>query len=103
MTEPVKLGVVPIVPGAPNERIIELVREVLRDAKSGKIQAVSMAVSLINPDGDGGRCTETVISHSEGWAHTNSAAVSGLWMRLHYERYAKGNVLPEPKLSDEDE
>lgn len=89
----------------PNERIIMLLREALRDAKAGKLQAIGVAIACASdaPDADLGRTTETVLSYTPGWAHSLACAVNGLAFRLNYERYTQGSALPDPKLTDEDE
>jgi hypothetical protein len=89
-----RLGVVPAIPGSPNERIIQLLREALKEARDGKVQGIGLALTLIEPGGDGGRSCESIIAYTDGWAHSTSAAVSGLWMRMHYERYAQGTAIP---------
>lgn len=89
----------------PNQRIIALLREALRDAKAGKTQAIGVAVALTSeaPDADLGRATETVLAYTDGWAHSLACAVNGLAFRLNHERYTQGSTLPDPKLTDEDE
>ena len=56
----VSLASIPFGP-QPNQRIIALLREALRDAKAGRIQAVGLAVACASdaPDADLGRTTET--------------------------------------------
>lgn len=90
-------------PGAPNEKVIKALREVLKDAKEGKVQAIGIAVALHDPDGDGGRSTETILSAADGWYHSLSTAVNGLAFRLHYERYTQGGVIPPTEITDQDE
>jgi hypothetical protein len=90
-------------PGEPNERVIRALRETLKDAKEGKVQAIGIAVALIEPDGDGGRATETILSAADGWRHSLATAVGGLAFRMHYERYVQGGVLPSTELTDNDE
>jgi hypothetical protein len=89
----------------PNERIIELLRETLREAKAGKIQAIGIAIACTtdDPDADLGRHNETIMSYTAGWRHSLVAAINGLAFRCAYERYAGGAPLPDPKLNDEDE
>ena len=89
----------------PNEKIIALLREALRDAKNGKIQAIGIAAVLISdsPDADGARATESILSNTDGWSHSLATAVNGLAFRLNYERYTKGSALPDPKLDETDE
>ena len=89
----------------PNKRIIELLREALRDAKEGKVHAIGIAVGVTSdsPNAEGGRATETILAASDGWHHTLCTAVNGLAFRLQYERYHGGQALPTPDLSDEDE
>lgn len=89
----------------PNQRIIDLLREALRDAKEGKIHAIGIAVAIVSdsPDADGARCTESILSYTPGWSHSLATAVNGLAFRLNYERYNAGTVLPDPKLEDTDE
>jgi hypothetical protein len=92
-------------PNAPNEKIIDLLREALKDAKAGKIHAIGIALGTIDEGegSDAGRCTETVLSASDGWHHTLSTAVSGLAFRLHHERYTQGSAIPPAKLDETDE
>jgi hypothetical protein len=90
---------------APNQRLIDLLRETLKDAKDGKIHALGIAVGRVDEsDGaDAGRCTETVLSASDGWHHTLACAVGGLAFRLNYERYTQGNIIPTAKMDEADE
>lgn len=95
-----------VAPGPqPNQRIIDALREALRDAKEGKIQGIAIALAVVdaNSDADGGRSTESIVVNTKGWEHSISAAVSTLWMRLNYERYIAGAAVPPPKLDDTDE
>jgi hypothetical protein len=89
----------------PNPRIIEFLREALKDAKAGRIQALGVAIACASdaPDADLGRATETVLTYTDGWAHSLACAVNGLAFRLNHERYTQGCTLPDPKLTDEDE
>jgi hypothetical protein len=89
----------------PNERIIELLRATLREAKAGKIQAIGIAIACTtdDPDADLGRSNETIMSATDGWRASLVAAINGLAFRCAYERYAAGTPLPDPKLNDEDE
>jgi hypothetical protein len=104
MTTPITLRVAET-KWAPNERIIILLREALRDAKAGKIQAMGLALAIVNneSDSDMGRSTETILSFTDGWSHSLTTAVSTLAFRLNYERYTQGSVMPDPTLTDEDE
>jgi hypothetical protein len=89
----------------PNQKLINLVREVLKDAKEGKIHALGIAVGRVD-DGagsDNGRCTETVFAASDGWHHTLATAVNGMAFRLNYERYSQGSQLPVADMGDTDE
>jgi predicted NBD/HSP70 family sugar kinase len=90
-------------PGAPNEKVINLLRETLKEAREGKVQAIGIAIALIDPNGDNGRSTETVLSAADGWYHSLAAAVNGLAFRLNYERYIQGGVLPSTEITAEDE
>lgn len=89
----------------PNQRIIMLLREALRDAKEGRIHGVGIAIATTSdsPDAEGGRAVETILSADDGWWHSLTAAVNGLAFRMNYERYMQGDVLPDPKLEDNDE
>jgi hypothetical protein len=95
-------AVTPIKPDA-NERVVRALREALKEAKEGKIQAVGIAVACYDPGGDAGRSTETILSAGEGWYHSLAAAVAGLAFRLQYERFTSGMTLPETKLTEDDE
>jgi hypothetical protein len=99
-----KIAVVPFGP-QPNERIIALLREALRDAKAGKIQAIGIAVACTtdDPGADLGRSTETILSYTSGWRHSLVAAVDALAFRTSYERFRAGSPLPDPIITDEDE
>jgi hypothetical protein len=90
---------------APNEKIITLLRECLRDAKEGKVHAIGIAVAMTSddPDADLGRGTESVLSYTPGWAHSLACAVNGLAFRLNYERYAHGSPLLVAEMKDDDE
>jgi hypothetical protein len=92
-------------PLSPNDKVIQLLREALKDAKEGKVQAVGLALAITDtdPDSDNGRATETVLSASDGWYHSLTAAVNGLAFRLNYERYTQGATLPDSKLDESDE
>jgi hypothetical protein len=89
----------------PNQRIIDLLREVLRDAKEGKVHAIGIALATVSedPDTDLGRGTDTVLSYTPGWAHSLSCVVNGLAFRLNYERFMQGSTMPDPKMEDTDE
>jgi hypothetical protein len=99
-----KLAAIPLAL-APNERIVTLLREALRDAKEGKIHAIGVAIAMTsdNPQADGARATESVLCFTPGWGHSLATAVNGLAFRLNHERYTQGDTLPEPKLEDTDE
>jgi hypothetical protein len=90
---------------APNEKIIALLREALRDAKEGKVHAIGVAIATTsdNPEADGARATESILCCTPGWAHSLATAVNGLSFRLNHERYVQGDTLPAPKLEDSDE
>ena len=94
--------VTPIKPDA-NERVVTALREALKEAKEGHIRAVGIAIARYDPQGDGGRSTETILSAGEGWYHSLSAAVNGLAFRLNYERYTQGSSIPLTKLPDNEE
>lgn len=85
------------------EKVVTALRAALKEAKEGKIQAVGIAVAVIDPGSDGGRATETILSHADGWCHSLSCAVNGLAFRLNYERYSKGHRMPDPEVEDSDE
>lgn len=89
----------------PNEKVINALREALRDAKEGKVQCVGIALGIVDesPDADAGRSTETILSASDGWYHTLSTAVNGMAFRLNYERYNQGCSIPMAKLTGDDE
>jgi hypothetical protein len=89
----------------PNAKIINVLRECLRDAKEGKVHAIGIAVVMVSddPDADLGRGTESVLSYTPGWAHSLSCAVNGLAFRLNYERYARGSPVPVADMGDTDE
>jgi hypothetical protein len=89
----------------PNPKIINLLREVLKDAKEGKVHAIGIAVAMTSdePDADLGRATESVLSYTPGWAHSLACAVNGLAFRLNHERYAHGSSLPVAEMKDDDE
>lgn len=89
----------------PNQKLIDMLRETLREAKEGKIQALGIAVGKMSDDdgSDNGRCTETVLSASDGWYHTLATAVAGLAFRLNYERYVQGGMIPPSELTEQDE
>lgn len=99
-SNPIKLVVPP--PGAPNAKVIQLLREALHDARKGRIQAIGLALGCVDPEGDGGRSTETIIAYADGWAHTTAAAIGGLWTRFHLERYDQGHVLPPGAVDEND-
>lgn len=90
---------------APNQRLIDLLRETLKEAKEGKVHALGIAIGKVDEseNAEGGRCTETVLSASDGWYHTLATAVGGLAFRLNYERYSQGSKLPPGHLEDNDE
>jgi hypothetical protein len=92
-------------PNAPNQRIIDCLREALKEAREGKVQACGIALAVVDEgnDADGGRATETILSFTPGWAHSLATAVNGMAFRLNYERYTQGNSLPPAKLDETDE
>jgi hypothetical protein len=89
----------------PNQKIINLLRECLRDAKEGRVHALGLAVAVVSddPDSDGARATESILSYTPGWAHSLACAVNGLAFRLNYERYAHGSPLPVAEMKPDDE
>ena len=97
------INLIPPTPNAPNEKVIKALRETLKEAKEGRVQAVGIAVALIDPEGDGGRATETILSAADGWHHSLATAVCGLAFRLQYERFIAGGILPDTTLEDNDE
>jgi hypothetical protein len=42
------LNLLPPRPGTPNEKVIKALRETLKEAKEGKIQAIGIAIALID-------------------------------------------------------
>ena len=94
--------VVPV-PDAPNEKIVKILRETLKEAKAGSIQAIGIAIAVVDPGNDGNRATETILSSADGWHHSLAAAVGGLNFRLHHERYVAGGTLPSPEITKDDE
>jgi hypothetical protein len=90
-------------PLAPNQKLIDLLRDVLKEAKAGKIHALGIAVGTVDENGDNGRSSETILSASDGWYHTLAAAVGGLAFRLNYERYTQGSKIPPSELTEQDE
>jgi hypothetical protein len=98
------INLMPPQPNAPNEKVIKALRETLVEAKKGNIQAIGIAIATIDPDGDGGRATESILSSADGWYHSLTTAVCGLAFRLQYERFTAGGILPDaPELKDDDE
>jgi hypothetical protein len=102
LSKVVSLSVKPV---APNEQVISLLRDLLKEAKEGKIQGIGVACACVDssPGSDAGKATETIIMFSDGWSHTTSAAVSALWMRINFERYANGTSIPAGIVTDDDE
>jgi hypothetical protein len=94
--------VAPIKPDV-NEKVVTALRHALKEAKEGKIQAIGIAICILDPGNQDGRATETVLSAADGWYHSLACAVAGLAFRLHYERYTQGSILADPKLEDTDE
>ena len=94
--------VTPIRPDV-NQRVVDALREALKEAKEGRIQAVGIAIACYEPNGDAGRSTETILSSADGWYHSLAAAVGGLAFRLQFERYTHGTELPDPKIDETDE
>jgi hypothetical protein len=86
-----------------NERVVTALRAALKEAKEGRIQAVGIAIACLDPEGDAGRSTETILSSADGWYHSLSCAINGLAFRMQYERYVQGVVMPNPKIEDGDE
>jgi hypothetical protein len=94
--------VTPIKPVA-NERVVIALRAALKEAKEGRIQAVGIAIACLDPEGDNGRATETILSAADGWYHNLSTAVNGLAFRMNYERYIQGHKMADPAVEDTDE
>lgn len=86
-----------------NANVVTALRAALKEAKEGQIQAVGIAIARYDPEGDGGRSTETILSAGEGWFHSLAAAVGGLAFRMSYERFTNGRSLPDPKIEATDE
>jgi hypothetical protein len=98
-----EIGVVEKIKPDVNERVVTALRAALKEAKEGKIQAVGIAVACLDPGGDGGRSTETILSAGDGWYHSLSCAVNGLAFRLNYERYIQGYRMSDPEVEETDE
>lgn len=64
MLEPVPLHTYP-----PNEEIIRLCRELLRDAKSGRLQAFAVATAVVNIDSLNNMTTENIMKYTRGWKY----------------------------------
>jgi hypothetical protein len=102
-TEKPKINIVaPIKPDI-NVKVVTALRAALKEAKEGRIQAVGIAIACLDPEGDAGRSTETILSAADGWYHSLSCAINGLAFRMQYERYVQGVVMPNPKVEDGDE
>ena len=103
MIKTIPITLVPPKPNEPNEGIITRVREVLRDAKAGKIQGIALALACADPDGENGRKTETIIYCTPGWNNSTIFAATIVQFRcnhLHYDSVQVSEPLP---LTDEDE
>lgn len=90
---------------APNPKIVEFLREALKDAKAGRVQGIGIALAVISDDesSDSGRATETIMTYTPGWAAVTGMAIQGMAFRILFERYSNGMPLPSPKLDDTDE
>lgn len=86
-----------------NDKVITALRAALKEAKEGRIQAVGIAIACLDPEGDSGRSTETILSAADGWYHSLSTAVNGLAFRMNYERYTQGHKMPDPEVKEGDE
>jgi hypothetical protein len=94
--------VTPIKPTV-NEKVVTALRAALKEAKEGRIQAVGIAIACLDPGGDAGRSTETILASADGWYHSLSTAVNALAFRLNYERYSQGYKMPDPTVEENDE
>ena len=105
--DPKKKKVINLIPPTPrsevNERIVNVLRECLRDAKAGKIQGIGIALAVIDTDNDDNRANDSIITYTNGWAHSTLASIAGMHHRAFHERYAAGAPMPEPDLKDDDE
>jgi hypothetical protein len=97
------LNLVPPPKSEVNERLVNILRETLRDAKAGKIQGIGIALAVVDIGNDENRANESIISYTDGWGHSTLASIAGLNHRVFHERYAAGAPLPPPDLKDDDE
>lgn len=99
-----QLGVVPDAMPKPNDKIIEIARKILRDAKSGKIQGLAYTAAVYDTTSpENKQTTENDLDFTSGWYFAMRAAIQNLGYRI--ERYAWDGVvdLEDKPLTDEDE
>lgn len=104
MTNVVPLGVVPTEGPKPNERIITILREMLRDAKEGKVQGIAIAVAIYDPTSvENKQATENNISHSDGYEYATRVALENLKIRIARHVESISIDVDAPPLTDGDE
>lgn len=85
---------------APNEDIITVLRETLRDAKAGKIQAIGIACGVVDEEDEEGRASITYCKYTVGWVDALNSAVGSLFFRV-FDR--DRTTIKIPDLTEEDE
>ena len=79
----IPIGVVPNAAPKPNEGIIRVLRECLKEAKAGKIQGLAIAMAVYNPDSlENKQSTENNICNSDGYDYATRVALHNLCLRI---------------------
>lgn len=87
----------------PNESIITRLRECLRDAKLGRIQAIMIAMAIVDDDVENQQATENVITIPDDWHQAAASAFVGLCARMYSIRQEQSASVDKPIITDEDE
>jgi hypothetical protein len=89
----------------PNERIIERVRELLKDCKSGRVQGLAIGVAIYAPDepNTNYRLTENVFCYTDTWKHQTFVAACSIHRRAYDDILGASEPVPTTPLTDGDE
>lgn len=101
----VPIGLVPDEGPKPNEKIVTMLREMLREAKQGRVQGIAIAVAIYDPTSlENKQSTENNYAFSIGYEYATHVALDNLKNRIHgYIEDYSVEIDEMPPLTDEDE
>ena len=89
---------------APNEDIITVCRELLKDAKSGKIQGIGVALAVHEPlSGEHMTSTMSIRKFAPGYYYATRTAIDNMQFRGKLDAYNDGGNTNGPELTEDDE